>query len=86
MKKSSTLLWSSSLLMAILLIFAMPDAVFAGMGLLGYVGPGAGLGMIGALVAVVAVILLGLLAPVLILFKMLRRCFRSKKTTENETA
>lgn len=45
----------------------------ADVGSLGYVGPGAGLGMLGALLAVVGLILLGLLAPFVYSVRLLRK-------------
>ena len=56
--------------------------------LLGYVGPGAGLTMIGALLAVIAVIFVGLLGPILYPIRMFRRwyCRRNEAKTQTETA
>jgi len=51
-------------------------------GPVGYVGPGAGLGMIGALLAVLCVIFLGLLGPVLYPIRLIRR--RLKRRREDE--
>ena len=61
------------------ILLAMPVQAFAGAGPLAYVGPGAGLGMIPALLAVLGVILLGLLAPILYPLMLLRRWLRSRR-------
>jgi len=45
---------------------------------LGYVGPGAGLSMIGALLAVTFVIILALLGPILYPIRILRRWLRNR--------
>ena len=47
---------------------------------LGYIGPGAGLGAIGALLAVVGVLVLCLLGIVLYPLQLLRNRFRGRKT------
>ena len=51
-------------------------------GLLGYVGPGAGLTMLGALAAVVGVLILALLAPILYPLRKLVLHLRSRRETE----
>ena len=61
------------------LMLSAPVEAWAAAGPLGYVGPGAGLSMLGALVAVVAVVFLGLLAPILYPIKLLRKWRRSRK-------
>ncbi len=50
--------------------------------LFAYVGPGAGLGMIGALIAVVAVIILGLLGPILYPIRLFLRWYRQRNHVE----
>ena len=57
----------------LLVILSVPAQALAHSGPLGYVGPGAGLSMLGALLAVAAVILLGLLAPILYPLRLLRK-------------
>ena len=47
--------------------------------LLGYVGPGAGLSMIGALLAVTCVILLAILAPLLYPIRLIRSALRKRR-------
>jgi hypothetical protein len=64
------------LLTACLLVGALGDAaagpVAVASRVLGYVGPGAGLSMLGALLAVVCVVLIALLAPLLYPIRWLR--------------
>lgn len=48
----------------------------------GYIGPGAGLGMLGALLAVVAFLFLALLGPILYPLRMLRRRLRRNRADE----
>jgi hypothetical protein len=50
--------------------------------LLGYVGPGAGLGFLGSLLAVLAVIVIGLLGLVLYPLKLVIAWYRSQKTSK----
>jgi uncharacterized membrane protein len=50
---------------------------------LAYVGPGAGLSMIGTLLAVVGVFLLALLAPVLYLIQFVRGMFRTSRKLQD---
>ena len=45
-----------------------------------YVGPGAGLSMMGALLAVVCVIVLALIGPILYPIRLLRRWAKSRNT------
>lgn len=69
------------LVSSVVLLFVSATRVeaAAGVGPLGYVGPGAGLGMLGALLAVVSLILLGLLAPFVYSVRLLRKWLRSRK-------
>ncbi|NLS93283.1 MAG: hypothetical protein GXX96_14095 [Planctomycetaceae bacterium] len=48
-------------------------------GLLGYVGPGAGLSMLGSLFAVACVLLLALLGPILYTIRLLRSMLRRRR-------
>ncbi len=57
-------------------ILATPSGSFS---LLGYVGPGAGLSMMGALLAVTCVILLALLAPLLYPIRLVRSLLRKRR-------
>jgi len=47
-------------------------------GVLGYVGPGAGLSMLGALLAVVGIVALGLLGLILYPIRVIRRWYRRR--------
>ena len=81
MRKSKTLLPGGvppAQAALLLLILAPPAQAMPDVGLLGYVGPGAGLGMIGALLAVLGVIVLGLLGPILYPVRLLSRWYRSR--------
>ena len=62
-----SLLWAS--------VACLPDPG----GLLGYVGPGAGLTMLGSLFAVACVLLLALLGPILYPIRLLRSVLRRRK-------
>lgn len=53
---------------------------------LAYVGPGAGLGAVGALVAVLAAIGLGLVGLVLYPIQLFRKWIASRKTSSSEKA
>lgn len=52
--------------------------------LFGYVGPSAGLTMIGALLAVLAVVILGLLGPILYPIRLIFRWRRNRKAAETK--
>ncbi len=52
-------------------------------GALGYVGPGAGLSMLGALFAVACVVLIALLAPILYPIRWLRSVLRRRRAQPN---
>lgn len=54
--------------------------------LFAYVGPGAGLGMLGALFAVFAVILLALLGPILYPIRLFLRWYRRRNQVEGVTS
>jgi hypothetical protein len=60
-------------------VFLMLDQVSGLAGLLGYVGPGAGLSMVGALVAVVLVILLALIGPILYPIRLIHSFIRRRR-------
>ena len=85
MKPVHRILPRASLVMVLVLFVAR--SADAG-GLAGYVGPGAGLGMLGALFAVACVILLALLGPILYPIRAFlawrRRC--RERTTASEVA
>ena len=53
---------------------------------LGYVGPGAGLSMIGALLAVLAILALALIGPILYPIKLLRAWPKQRRLTRLESA
>lgn len=59
-----------------LLVLIRPDAALA------YLGPGAGLGMVGTLISVVVAILVAILGVVLYPIRLLRRMRKNKKESE----
>ncbi len=63
---------------AALLLVAMLALPAQAAGVLGYVGPGAGLSMLGALLAVVGILALGLLGLILYPIRLIRRWFRQR--------
>lgn len=75
-------------LILVLLLFCVVSGPAQAAALLGYVGPGAGLSMLGALFAVICVILLALLGPILFPIRMYlswrrrRRLHRELKTDQ----
>lgn len=62
----------------VLFLFALvrPDAALA------YLGPGAGLGMVGTLISVVVAILVAILGVVLYPIRLLRKMRKNKKESE----
>ena len=54
----------------------------AGEMLFAYIGPGAGLGMLGALFAVLAFVVLALLGPILYPIRLIRRRMRQRAAAE----
>ncbi len=70
------LILAAWMLVAILSVPAQAAGLFA------YVGPGAGLGMISALIAVVAVIILGLLGPILYPIRLFLNWYRQRNQVE----
>ena len=58
----------------------MDWAVWTGMSLVAYVGPGAGLGMLGSLLAVAIAVVVGLLGLVLYPLSLLRRMLRKSSS------
>jgi uncharacterized membrane protein len=51
---------------------------------LAYVGPGAGLGMLGSLIAVVGVVLVAMVGLIILPFRMLQKRRRAKPTDRRE--
>lgn len=72
----------ASVSLAMLLVLALVSGASASEagfdGLFAYVGPGAGLGMLGSLLAVLAAVVIGLLGLVLYPFMLLRKKLRKR--------
>jgi len=67
-----------------LVAFAIPLAAsdFSEVSVLAYVGPGAGLGMIGSLLAVLAAVVIGVIGLVLYPITLIRKMLRKQKVTQ----
>lgn len=59
----------------------MDAAILGGLALVAYVGPGAGLGMLGSLLAVAIAVVVGLLGLVLYPLSLLRKVLRNSPAT-----
>jgi hypothetical protein len=59
----------------------MDAAIVGGLALVAYVGPGAGLGMLGSLLAVAIAVVVGLLGLVLYPLSLLRKVLRKSPAT-----
>ena len=66
----------------VLMLVAVLSLPAEAAGVLGYVGPGSGLTMLGALLAVVGIVALGLLGLILYPIRVIRRWFRRRTQTE----
>jgi uncharacterized membrane protein len=65
------------------ILAAVSAAIVPGVAL-AYVGPGAGLGMIGSLIAVVGVVLVAMVGLIILPFRMLQKRRRAKATDRRE--
>ncbi len=71
--------------LALLAVCGSPAILLAGdpsVTVLSYVGPGAGLGMLGSLLAVLAAVVIGLLGLVLYPFMLLRKMLRKRNAAK----
>jgi len=66
------------LFLCLVFVVCSSSTTLAGEGALAYVGPGAGLGMLGSLLALVAAILIGLLGLLLYPIMLLRKTLRKR--------
>jgi uncharacterized membrane-anchored protein len=67
-------------ILAVAIVLTVPDAAFA------YIGPGAGLGLIGSLLAVLGAILLAIIGLIILPFRMLLKRRQAKGTTGQQAA